>query len=105
MAQYTGQIVALLVLMSAFPVFADVSVTRQKELRNMIEHDCGSCHGLTRKGGLGPALTTEILQERPYAVLFNAIRDGIDGTPMPPWNGILSDEEILWILHQLREGT
>ena len=29
---------------------------RQAELLHLLRHDCGSCHGLTLKGGLGPPL-------------------------------------------------
>ena len=29
---------------------------RRAELLNKVKQDCGSCHGLTMKGGLGPAL-------------------------------------------------
>ncbi|HAF55336.1 MAG TPA: cytochrome C55X NirC, partial [Thauera sp.] len=31
---------------------------RARELIHIVRQDCGSCHGLTLKGGLGPALTT-----------------------------------------------
>ena len=35
---------------------AEVDAARQNELLYFIKHDCGSCHGMTLKGGLGPAL-------------------------------------------------
>ena len=31
---------------------AEPSSARQSELRNLVVQDCGSCHGLTLKGGL-----------------------------------------------------
>jgi cytochrome c55X len=34
------------------------------ELVRMVRQDCGSCHGMTLNGGLGPALTVEALKER-----------------------------------------
>ena len=37
---------------------------RARELVHIVRQDCGSCHGLTLKGGLGPALTAEALFER-----------------------------------------
>ena len=39
-----------------------LSNTRQAELSHMVKQDCGSCHGMTLKGGLGPALLEENLQ-------------------------------------------
>ena len=32
-----------------------ISAQRSEELRNLLIQDCGSCHGITLKGGLGPA--------------------------------------------------
>ena len=37
---------------------------RMAELGNLLEQDCGSCHGLQRAGGLGPPLTAALLGER-----------------------------------------
>jgi mono/diheme cytochrome c family protein len=36
------------------PVPAALDTARQAELLHLLKHDCGSCHGMTRKGGLGP---------------------------------------------------
>ncbi|MGD8874759.1 MAG: cytochrome c, partial [Gammaproteobacteria bacterium] len=38
---------------------------RQAQLLYLLKHDCGSCHGMTRKGGLGPALLPENLHDFP----------------------------------------
>ena len=38
---------------------------RARELVHIVRQDCGSCHGLTLKGGLGPALTAEALADKP----------------------------------------
>lgn len=92
----------LAALIGSFPVMADVTLTRQDELRHMVEHDCGSCHGLTRSGGLGSPLTKKALENRSPEDLFNIIRDGVKGTPMPPWKGYLKDEEIRWIVSLLK---
>ncbi|MBY0432057.1 MAG: cytochrome C oxidase Cbb3, partial [Rhodospirillales bacterium] len=50
---------AALLLTAAAPASAAPSPARQAALFNLLAQDCGSCHGLTMKGGLGPALLPE----------------------------------------------
>lgn len=80
-----------------------VSVTRQAELRNIVIQDCGSCHGLTLKGGLGKPLLPETLKAFPDAAVADMILDGVGGTPMPPWRGLLTEAEALWIARTLKQ--
>ncbi|NOR41774.1 MAG: cytochrome c, partial [Gammaproteobacteria bacterium] len=47
----------------------EVNATRQNELVYFLKHDCGSCHGMTLKGGLGPALLPETLSAQPKEYL------------------------------------
>lgn len=75
-----------------------------KELIRLVRHDCGSCHGLTLKGGLGKPLLPENLAGRDAQTIARIILDGIPGTPMPPWRGILSEGDALWIARKLKEG-
>lgn len=42
-----------------------LSEVRQKQLIHLLKQDCGSCHGLTLKGGLGPALLPDVLLSKP----------------------------------------
>ena len=84
--------------------FADVSAARQSELMYLLKQDCGSCHGMTLKGGLGPPLTVERLGQRSTGELAGIIRNGIRETPMPRWEGILNDDEIAWMVKQLQQG-
>ena len=79
-------------------VVADISPQRQQELSYMVRQDCGSCHGMTLKGGLGPALLTERLAKFPKQYLIDTIKYGRPGTAMPPWLPILTEEEIQWIV-------
>jgi len=81
-----------------------ISEQRKGELINMIRHDCGSCHGMTLKGGLGPPLTPDALIDKNHGLLYNTIVYGRENTAMPPWLGLLSEEEIEWIVVRLREG-
>lgn len=74
------------------------------ELERLVRQDCGACHGMTLKGGLGPALTASALEGREPADLAETILDGIPGTPMPPWRGLLSEPEADWIANYLLDG-
>lgn len=78
---------------------------RMAELQNFVVQDCGSCHGLTFRGGLGPPLRPENLDHLPAAAIAAIIREGIPGTAMPPWKALLSDQDIAWISQQLKTGS
>lgn len=84
---------------------ADSLSNRQLELKHLIKHDCGSCHGMTLNGGLGPSLQTHSLIDKPDEFLFITIKEGRPGTPMPPWKTLLSDDDINSIVKLLREGV
>lgn len=85
---------------------AAVGVTgdRAGELRRLLRDDCGSCHGMTLKGGLGPALLPAALAGKPDALLAATILHGRPGTPMPPWAGLLTPDEVTWLVRTLRQG-
>lgn len=87
-------------------VLADeaVSMQRQSELVRLVHQDCGSCHGLTLAGGLGPALLPALLREKPAESLVATILYGRPGTPMPPWGTFLSENEARWIVDKLLKG-
>ena len=78
---------------------------RQAELQYLLAQDCGSCHGMTRKGGLGPALLPNNLEGKPDQLLVATILDGRTGTAMPPWRGLLTEAEAVWLVQQLRQGV
>jgi cytochrome c55X len=80
------------------------SPERQRELVHLVRQDCGSCHGMTLQGGLGPSLKPEALQEKPVDALVATIYGGRPGTPMPPWHRFLSESEARWIVEQLLAG-
>ncbi len=73
-------------------------------LKRLVHQDCGSCHGLTLKGGLGPDIRPEAMQEYDPAALGLIITDGIDGTAMPAWGPLLSKSEVTWIVDYLLTG-
>jgi cytochrome c55X len=78
--------------------------SRQQQLIHLLKHDCGSCHGLTMKGGLGPPLLPAAIEEKPDAAMIEAILDGRTGTPMPSWSFALSESEAAWLVQRLRSG-
>jgi cytochrome c55X len=83
---------------------AEPDTARQRELVRLVRQDCGSCHGMTLKGGLGLPLTPEALRERPFDGLVATVYYGRPGTAMPPWKTILSESEAEWIVRQLMRG-
>lgn len=74
---------------------------RQQALKNLLIQDCGSCHGLTMKGGLGPALLPENLHGKPASFITNTILDGRPGTAMPGWRPLLTVKEAEWLTQLL----
>jgi cytochrome c55X len=82
-----------------------ISPQRQQELTHLLKQDCGSCHGMTLKGGLGPALLPENLVDKPDHVLVGVIKYGRETLAMPGWDGILNTAEIEWLVAQLKQGN
>ena len=83
---------------------ASIAATRRVELVKLVRQDCGSCHGLTLKGGLGPALLPEALKDKPADSLKSVILHGLPHTAMPPWQRFLSEADAEWIVFNLQKG-
>lgn len=88
-------------LIAAEPIPAD----RQQELRNLLVQDCGSCHGLRMRGGLGPALLREQLQGKSADYLSLVILEGRPGSAMPGWRPLLTEAEARWMAELLLQGN
>lgn len=88
-------------LLTSQVIAVEMADERKMELEYMLRHDCGSCHGMTLKGGLGPALTPDALHNKPAAYLQQTISEGHAGTPMPPWKSILAPEDIDYLVELL----
>ncbi|WP_289042395.1 cytochrome c [uncultured Aliiroseovarius sp.] len=73
-------------------------------LQRLVHQDCGSCHGLTLKGGLGPDIRPQTIEHYDTDVLQSVILDGIPDTAMPPWRALISDAEAAWIADYLLKG-
>lgn len=96
--------VAAIAVTAAQSIAETIDERRADELIYLVKQDCGSCHGMTMKGGLGPSLLPENLIERDEESISDTILYGVPGTPMPPWESLLSTEEAVWIARQLKDG-
>ena len=92
---------ALLVVLSGLNAGA-ATAQDAKRLEHMLKQDCGSCHGLTFKGGLGRPLTAEALAGREPEALASIILDGVPGTAMPRWRPLLTEDEAMWMANYLK---
>lgn len=96
---------------SASPSAADVAGKprvldegRNQALIRLVRQDCGSCHGLTLKGGLGKPLLPEDIAALDASQVRDIILEGMPGTPMPAWKSLLTSEDATWIAEQLKKG-
>lgn len=99
-----GLLGVFLLAAGAAQAAADPHPARQRELIYRLRQDCGSCHGLTLKGGLGPSLLPAALAGKPDDYLAEVIRKGVPRTPMPPWAFEISPDEARWLAARLKAG-
>lgn len=83
----------------------DIDPEREEELETLLYQDCGSCHGMTLKGGLGPALPRERMNLYTPDALANLILQGVPGTAMPRWKGLLSEQDAHWLADHLQNDN
>ena len=103
MARFAWLVLSLAV---AAPLLAgSMAPERERELRNLLIQDCGSCHGLRLRGGLGPALLPPQLQGKSADYLGSVILYGRPGSAMPGWRPLLSPDEARWMAELLLNGT
>ena len=97
---------ALMALLAILPTLAhaDPSAERQATLLHRLKHDCGACHGMTLRGGLGPPLGAADLAGLSDEAMIDTILRGRPGTPMPPWAFEIAPAEAAWLVERLREG-
>lgn len=83
----------------------EVSADRAAVLERLVLQDCGSCHGMTLRGGLGPDIRAATLAGADPGTLAAIILDGVPGTAMPPWRPLISEEDAEWIATYLLDGA
>lgn len=101
-AAFSAVLVAL--ALGAGAQAADLPPERRQALDAMLRQDCGSCHGMTMSGGLGPALLPATLAGKDAAALTSIVLDGLPGTAMPPWRPLLGAEDAAWMIRELQRG-
>ncbi len=74
------------------------------DLIALVHQDCGSCHGLTLKGGLGPDIRPQALSHYDIETLSTVVLDGVPDTAMPPWRPLMSEAEAKRIAEYLLQG-
>lgn len=98
--------IVFILIVSTNSAFCDaISETRKQEILQILKHDCGSCHGMTLKGGLGPSLLPKDLKRMSEKQIVLTITLGRPGTPMPPWEPFFNNEETHWLAQQLLNGV
>ncbi|MEQ4537517.1 MAG: cytochrome D1 domain-containing protein [Billgrantia sp.] len=73
----------------AMPVLAD-----EPDANVLYNHHCAICHGVSRLGGIGPALLPDNLSRLKRAEAVEVIRDGRAATQMPGYDELLGEAEI-----------
>ncbi|CTQ63337.1 c-type cytochrome [Roseibium album] len=74
------------------------------DLVDLVHQDCGSCHGLTLKGGLGPDIRPQSLSHYDVETLSTVVLDGIPETAMPPWRPLMSEADAKRVAEYLLQG-
>jgi cytochrome c55X len=93
------------VSVAAVAAHEETTPQRARQLAYMVRQDCGSCHGMTLAGGLGPSLQPQALAGKPAGYLKHVILNGSGGTAMPPWSALLSESDAVWIAEHLLSGV
>jgi len=102
---FNGPVVALAFAAGLLAGAPGSAAEGEVALERFVKQDCGSCHGLTLKGGLGPDIRPDAIAHHDRETLRLIIADGIPGTPMPPWGPLLTTDEIEWIVEFLMAGS
>lgn len=103
--QATRLLLWLSVCLALADANAGESLPDAARLTDLVRQDCGSCHGLTLRGGLGKPLTTEALRGWDRDQIAQIILHGVPGTPMPPWRALLSESDARWIADLLKQES
>jgi DNA-binding beta-propeller fold protein YncE/cytochrome c553 len=93
-------ILTVLSLTFIIPIFATAEpLTAQDVYRRY----CAICHGAKRYGDYAPPLIPEFLKRQKDHVLKRVIAKGLPSTQMPPFEQMLTDEEINSVITYIRQ--
>ena len=73
-----------------------------KDMHQLYEDNCASCHGSDHGGFIAPGLNSETLKGRSPTALRSLIMTGSFDTLMPPFYGRLSDDDIRGLVKHLQ---
>ncbi|XOZ35192.1 c-type cytochrome [Halomonadaceae bacterium KBTZ08] len=94
-----------MISIASLAVPAQAAASDSAQLRELVRQDCGACHGLRLGGGLGPGLRAGDLEGLAVDAIAAIVRNGVPDTAMPPWQALLSEQEIQWISRKLKSGS
>jgi cytochrome c oxidase cbb3-type subunit 3 len=76
---------------------------RVKKGQEIFKSKCISCHGALGEGGIGPNLTDNYwIHGGKLTEILKTIREGVSDKGMPPWGGMLSQDEIHSVVTYVR---
>ncbi len=84
------------------PFGAQATSDTPKNMHQLFEDNCASCHGSDYGGFIAPGLNAESLKGRSPTALRSLIMTGSFDTLMPPFFGRLSDDEIRGLVKHLQ---
>ncbi|MDO9138814.1 MAG: cytochrome c, partial [Methylobacter sp.] len=84
------------------PFGAQAAADNAKDMHQLFEDNCASCHGSDHGGFLAPALNSETLKGRSPTALRSLIMTGSFDTLMPPFYGRLTDDQIRGLVSHLQ---
>lgn len=83
---------------------AEPDTARQQEILDFVHNTCVTCHGPGLVGEVGPPLTPAALKDKDTAMLAGTILNGRPDTQMMPFTGMISEDEAVWLVDQLKKG-
>lgn len=84
------------------PFGAQATSDASKNMHQLYEDNCASCHGSDHGGFIAPGLNADTLKGRSPTALRSLIMTGSFDTLMPPFFGRLSDDEIRGLVKHLQ---
>jgi cytochrome c6 len=95
-------LIIFLVLLFSTPLFADDKMNLGLEVFNN-KAQCGTCHALKASGSSGEIGPNLDMLKPQIAQTIYAVKNGIG--VMPPWDGILTSEEIEAVAYYIFNST
>ena len=83
-----------LLTVTALLLLAGLVQASEQPVTKLYQLHCGECHGANRLGAIGPALLPQNLKRLRKKSAAKVIRESRPAVQMPPFKGILSEEQI-----------